>query len=105
MLRVTTKQLGAYFVLAGALGACGSSGAGSAFGEGAGGDGTGGAIIGPGTGGGVVGGPDGSTSGYGGSGVLDPDAACVSNIADSRPITSDIFIMLDKSGSMNCPAS
>jgi hypothetical protein len=37
--------------------------------------------------------------------LLNPDVACVVQKQDSRPIPTDIFIMLDKSISMNCPAT
>jgi hypothetical protein len=36
---------------------------------------------------------------------VSPDASCAEQAGDTRAITSDIFIMLDKSSSMNCPAS
>ena len=46
----------------------------------------------------------GSGTGSGGN-PLDPDAACAAQAQDTRAIPVDIFIMLDKSGSMDCPAS
>src|SRR5689334_550653 len=43
----------------------------------------------------------GSSTGTGGLG----GDACAAQASDSNSIPSDIFIMLDKSGSMNCPAA
>src|SRR5882724_699680 len=42
--------------------------------------------------------------GTGPAGVA-PDASCAQQAGDTSAITTDIFIMLDKSSSMNCPAS
>jgi hypothetical protein len=39
------------------------------------------------------------------AGFQDPDAACAAQQQDSKPIPTDIFIMLDKSISMNCAAT
>ncbi len=50
-----------------------------------------------------------SMPGAGGSGPgpgnVSPDAACAAQAGDTAAITADVFIMLDKSRSMNCPAS
>src|SRR5258707_3912102 len=59
---------------------------------------------------GTAGSGSGSGSGTGGpgstgTGTIAPDAACAQQAADSSAIPVDIFIMLDRSGSMNCPAS
>ena len=59
---------------------------------------------------GTAGSGSGSGSGTGGpgstgTGTIAPDAACAQQAADSSAIPTDIFIMLDRSGSMNCPAS
>jgi hypothetical protein len=56
----------------------------------------------------VLAGGSGSGTGLGsgsGTGTIAPDAACAQQAADSSAIPVDIFIMLDKSGSMDCPAS
>jgi hypothetical protein len=50
-----------------------------------------------------AGGASGSTTG--GGVVINADAACAAQAENSRAIPVDIFIMLDKSGSMDCPAS
>src|SRR6266540_773772 len=69
--------------------------------------GTGTGSIGAGTltgGGGSIGSGSGSGSGSGGS-SFSADAACVVERQGSSSIPTDIFIMLDKSGSMDCSAS
>jgi hypothetical protein len=38
-------------------------------------------------------------------GFIDPDASCAAQKQDSKPMPTDIFIMLDKSISMNCSAA
>jgi hypothetical protein len=85
---------------------CGSDSGGSAGAGGGAGAGAG-TFVGAGTGGGA--GFVGSTGGGGASvtdgGFVDPDAACAAQRQDSRPMPTDIFIMLDKSISMNCPAA
>jgi len=48
----------------------------------------------------------GTGSGAGGTGIVDFDAAnCGSNVQGTKQIPIDVFIMQDKSGSMECPAS
>src|SRR3954469_12156925 len=103
-------------VVWGLSGGCGSSGSSSVFETGSGtltgGPGgtsttTGGISTGTGsTGAGIMTtGTGGLTTGGGtGTGGLGGDA-CAAQASDSTAIPSDIFIMLDKSGSMNCPAS
>jgi hypothetical protein len=101
-------------VVYGLSGGCGNSGNSSVF------NGTGGLTSGTGTNtgtatGGLTSGSTGSgimTTGTGGtlaggSGTGGPssDAACANQVSDSSAIPSDIFIMLDKSGSMNCAAA
>jgi hypothetical protein len=54
--------------------------------------------------GGTLTGGSGTGSGSGGN-PLDPDAACAAQAQDTRAIPVDIFIMLDKSGSMDCAAA
>jgi hypothetical protein len=39
------------------------------------------------------------------SGFQDPDAGCAVQKQESKPVPTDIFIMLDKSVSMNCPTT
>jgi hypothetical protein len=78
---------------AAAAGACGNGGSPAATttsGSGSGGEG----VISTGTGGA---GPDG--------GSFDPDAACSVTTESTSAILTDIFIMQDQSGSMDCPAS
>jgi hypothetical protein len=66
--------------------------------------------------GGQAGGSGGAAGSWAGSGAgggtsiadggfHDPDTGCAVQKQDSRPIPTDIFIMLDKSISMNCPAT
>jgi hypothetical protein len=47
----------------------------------------------------------GSSTGAGGSTGIDPDAACGATKQGTTQIPTDIFILEDKSGSMQCPAS
>jgi len=65
------------------------------------GNGNAGSLNGLGSGSGA-GGANGSTPG---GNPLDPDAACAAQAQDTRAIPVDIFIMLDKSGSMDCAAA
>jgi len=51
--------------------------------------------------GGAGGATTGGTGGNGGS--LDPDAACVAEPRAGEQVPLDLFFMVDKSGSMNCP--
>jgi hypothetical protein len=44
-------------------------------------------------------------TGSGGGGPLDPDASCAADKEDTHPIPVDVFVIQDKSGSMDCPAS
>ena len=44
-------------------------------------------------------------SGSGGSGNVNPDANCGATRQGTKQIPIDVFIMQDKSGSMECPAS
>jgi hypothetical protein len=44
-------------------------------------------------------------SGASDAGFVDPEGGCAVQRQDSKPIPTDIFIMLDKSISMNCPAT
>jgi hypothetical protein len=85
----------------------GTGGSGGAAGSGAGA--SGGAAAATGTGGSAGFTLAGAGGGGGASvtdgGFMDPDAACAAQKQDSKPIPTDIFIMLDKSISMNCPAT
>src|SRR4029077_10229116 len=47
----------------------------------------------------------GSGPGSPGPSGIGSEDACAAQASDSNAIPSDIFIMLDKSGSMNCPAT
>jgi len=47
----------------------------------------------------------GSGTGSTGTGGIGSEDACAAQASDTAAIPSDIFIMLDKSGSMNCPAA
>jgi hypothetical protein len=47
----------------------------------------------------------GGSTGAGGSGGLDPDASCGATKQGTSQIPTDIFVMEDKSGSMQCPAN
>src|SRR4051812_43716832 len=98
-------------VVWGLSGGCGSSGNGSVFDTGTGGLSTTGGGSGTLTGGlttgstsaGIMTTTGGLTSG-GSTGTGGGDA-CSTQASDSSAIPSDIFIMLDKSGSMNCAAA
>jgi hypothetical protein len=80
------------------MAAAGSSGGGAA-GSG------GGTFVGAGGGGPVAGsaGSGGATSTD--AGFNDPEAGCAAQLQTSKPVPVDIFIMLDKSISMNCPTT
>ncbi len=78
----------------------GSGGAGAGAGAGGINPGTGGAAAGPATGGFGAGLIDAPT-GQGGGGGLDPDAACASSVFQGEQVPLDMFIMMDKSGSMS----
>jgi len=101
-------------VVYGLSGGCGNSGNSSVF-QGSGGLTTGtGTNTGTATGGTLTGstgsgimttGTGGTLTGGSGTGGPNSDAACANQVSDSSAIPSDIFIMLDKSGSMNCPAA
>jgi hypothetical protein len=43
------------------------------------------------------------STGTNGSGMLDPDAACVTSSADGEAVPVDLYFMVDITGSMNCP--
>src|SRR5262245_19461821 len=47
----------------------------------------------------------GSVGGAAGTGTIDPDAACNETTETTSAASSDIFIMQDRSGSMDCPAA
>jgi hypothetical protein len=49
-------------------------------------------------------GSGGSATGAGG-GPVDPDASCATTNEDTHPIPVDVFVIEDKSGSMECPAA
>ncbi len=101
--------------VAGALAYCGSSSDNSVFPSGttggiSTGQGSSGTGIATGSGTGIIGTTGGTSTGTGigtgsGTGGITSDAACAAQASDSTALPSDIFIMLDKSGSMNCPAS
>jgi hypothetical protein len=74
------------------IGACGCSGS-TAAGAAAGGNG-GAGVISTGTGGAAQEG-----------GTIDPDAACSVTTESTTAVSTDIFVMQDRSGSMDCPAA
>jgi hypothetical protein len=78
-------------ILCAVTGACGSGGNVSADASSGGSGGT--SII-----------STGSTGGAAGS-AIDPDAACSETTETTAAVSSDIFIMQDRSGSMDCPAA
>jgi hypothetical protein len=47
----------------------------------------------------------GTGSGGAGGGSLDPDSACGTTVEGTKQIPTDVYILEDKSGSMDCPAS
>jgi hypothetical protein len=117
---MTLTRRGACAVMGTLLFGCGNAGEGSGFptapsgpgsgpGAGAGGSITGGTSTNATTSVGAAGSivvPTGAGGAGGSTGAPDnPDAACVGIAKTSEALNSDIFIMLDKSGSMHCPAA
>ncbi|HXK18325.1 MAG TPA: vWA domain-containing protein [Polyangiaceae bacterium] len=48
--------------------------------------------------------PTGGEATQGGSGVVDPTMACATETRDSKPLLVDVYVLIDKSVSMYCPA-